>query len=37
MRNKAIGHANSAIHDKYYQNNIIDADIMAALLEKPLD
>jgi Protein of unknown function (DUF3435) len=37
VRNKAMGHAHSGIHDKYYQSNIIDADIMAALLEKPSD
>ena len=32
-----MGHANSAIYDKYYQNDIVDADIVAALLEKPSD
>jgi Protein of unknown function (DUF3435) len=28
-------HAHSGIHDKYYQSDIVDADIVAALLEKP--
>ena len=37
VRNQAMGHSNSQIHDRYYQNQILAADIVSAFLDTPSD
>jgi hypothetical protein len=36
-RSQAMGHVNGSIHERSYQNQIIDADIVSAFLETPSD